>query len=471
MSEEGSEFDPIGEPEASPVERNFSGWVLLTILFAIMIAGSIYSSFTPAKSASKSSAATADATSDDGQLRFEVSFRRFIDRFAQKDQVADFRQKAIETLEEPVSGLVKPSLTDLDASRIYGSMRTEQGLDVPAEHLAPLRKSKNPADHALAEIFAAKTLTKEGAWILTGKLPDDPFVFKLAKVQAQEKAGNKSIRAKSFTGRMFLSTVGISLLGFGLLVGSFFTWTILARALSKGTLKPLGMPMGAISLAMADRLALRAALVLIVFVFLDFMTSGLGQMQYAIVGLGIVAALPILARIPVGGEVLPVSRVGLSFENLGLHIAWGIGGFFFELPLMMLMAMAGDVIFQALPQPTHPVTEQILASQNLWSILPILLFGSITAPIWEEFVFRGLIFPALARVLARITTAALVTGLIFAMIHPQGIVLWMALATVGTAGCALTYQTRSLIPSIVMHMLHNTAILCITLLVMGMQSV
>jgi membrane protease YdiL (CAAX protease family) len=158
-------------------------------------------------------------------------------------------------------------------------------------------------------------------------------------------------------------------------------------------------------------------------------------------------------------------------RDLGRHIAWGIGGFFVELPITMIMAAVGLLIFSALPQPSHPATEEILKAKNLASVVPILFFGSVTAPIWEEFVFRGLIFPALFRVIGRVATAAVITGFIFAMIHPQGIVLWMALATVGTVGCALTYQTRSLIPTVVMHMLHNSTIFIAVLLAMGYQKV
>ena len=61
--------------------------------------------------------------------------------------------------------------------------------------------------------------------------------------------------------------------------------------------------------------------------------------------------------------------------------------------------------------------------------------------------------------------AALVSSFLFASIHPQGPVLWAALASVALFSCFLAQKTRSLVPSITMHLAHNTTLLALTLLV------
>jgi membrane protease YdiL (CAAX protease family) len=56
------------------------------------------------------------------------------------------------------------------------------------------------------------------------------------------------------------------------------------------------------------------------------------------------------------------------------------------------------------------------------------------------------------------------SSLLFAMVHPTGVPAWPALAAIGAMAALLTFQTRSLVPSIVMHAVHNGTLLLLNLL-------
>jgi membrane protease YdiL (CAAX protease family) len=105
-------------------------------------------------------------------------------------------------------------------------------------------------------------------------------------------------------------------------------------------------------------------------------------------------------------------------------------------------------------------------------ILLVFLTACVAAPIVEETMFRGVLYRHLRDWSAgqqrwmSVIFAALVNGLIFASIHPQGIFGIPVLATLAI-GFSLAREWRgSLVSSIVMHGIHNTVITCVSLLIL-----
>ncbi|AIE84928.1 CPBP family intramembrane glutamic endopeptidase [Fimbriimonas ginsengisoli] len=457
----------MSESETPPITeepRHTFGWWMLGLLLAVMLVNSLVTSLSP-----KNAAANPPINANEELLKQVVSQLRLISYSPTGDETStkDLRTKTLEELKEPISDLVPASKTDPAAARMYAAMRTEAGESVPQESLAPLRNSKSPSDQVLARIYGVPKLSPAEAKAMVAMLPDEPFVYQLAKVHALEKSGDKEARDRIFTGRRAIGMVVAGIFAIMVLIGSAIAWSLYMRARRDNKIgESSGYPMGSITLADADRLALRAAQ--IVGLFLVYLVLAallrLGAAGTIASGIAIIVTLPILAQVPVYGKRITLQTAGISARNLFQHILWGIGGFLVELPIALFMAALGAALFSFLPAPTHPAAQELAQAKDLWSKLPIILFATITAPIWEEFVFRGLLFPALGRVFGRVVAAAVATGFIFAMIHPQGIALWFGLATVGTMGCALTYHTRSLIPTMVMHMLHNTATVALLLL-------
>lgn len=465
MSEENI---PAQEPEPAEGPRNNSGWVLLGIILALLCLFSVASSF-------KTKQPLENALTGEYRdlLEQETSLRALADKLdgmgAPKDQVSGMRKEVSNSLGDAIAGLVDKAKTDKESSQWYAAMRTEQGQDVPEPNLAPLRESKADHDHAVAELYRSGKLTRPEADALAKRIGNSTFLDKVSQVHALEKGGDTTIRGQTFTWKLAVGRLLAGIIVSGVFAGGLIVWLVFMRGRAAGKYAPEGFPLPAATEADANRMALRAAQILLTYIVLSVAVgfARVGPTAVVAVGVGILLALPTLASIRAGGKLLPLGELGLNGHRFWQNVLWGIGGFLAEFPVSMVMAVVGMLLFRFLPQPTHPAAEELLEAKNLLQVLPIILFGSITAPIWEEFTFRGLIFPGLARMTRNIPMSAIMTGLVFAMIHPQGIPLWFALATVGSMGCALTYQRRSLVPTIVMHMLHNGTIFVISLLAMG----
>jgi membrane protease YdiL (CAAX protease family) len=458
----------VEETTPPPARRNYTGWVALAIMFALLIAVPLLASIRPRK------AEEARYSTQEMQLRLAMSQLQLLSVLPRSNADASTaREQVRDSLSETVSDLIPEANKTPDAARLYAAMRTEQGRKVAPEPLKVLQASKDPIDQTFARIYGTDKLPADEAKRLAAQLPNRPFLNQIAQVHALEKGGDKTARADRISPWVSVRVFLAAMIGFGLLALSLVVWTVYLAGRRSGKYTPRGHPIGRVTLHDADRLAIRAAQILGAFIalqiaveFLGARGVSLGQASSVALGIGILGIVALLAKVPVDGKRISLSDLGLTFDRFGKNLVWGIAGFVAELPVTGTLALIGIGLFRFLPAPSHPATEQMLQSENLVSVLPIIFFGSIVAPIWEEILFRGILFPAIGRTTAKVLTGALVSSLLFGLIHPQGPSLVLALAGVGAVSCGLAYQTRSLIPSIVMHMLHNTATFTLLLLMM-----
>jgi membrane protease YdiL (CAAX protease family) len=442
------------EVSTAPSEgRNFLGWVILAILFTLLGTSAIYEAVT------RTEGGTRAYSSEELQLRMHVSNRALF-----KTLGTEVDERTADSLGQTISDLIPETANSASAARLYAAMRTELGRPVPKERLKVLEDSKNRADRAVFRIYTEEKFTIPQAKRIAAALPDKPYSFELARIHALEKAGDTTAR-QGVTPWLAIKMLSIAGIGLLLLFAGVALWIFYIVLRANGQLKPDGHPIGRVTLADADRLALRAAQILCGYLGLSFLVSLLaaqkiisGPASTIVTAIAIVAFVVAIARVPIAGKRFTMRSLGVTRDRLGRDILWGLAGFVAEIPLTALMAAAGFVLFQNLPSPTHSATEQVLNSSSLWSSLPIILFGALVAPFWEEVLFRGILFPAFGRITGSVLYGLVVSSLLFGLIHPQGPILVLALSSVGAVSCLLAYQTRSLIPSIVLHIAHNGAI-------------
>ncbi len=175
--------------------------------------------------------------------------------------------------------------------------------------------------------------------------------------------------------------------------------------------------------------------------------------------------------------------IGWTSENPALDAASAIPTYLATLPFLVpgviLLSILTSIVagfqepheFARQFAPTHPVQDYI-ASGGWMMILLVFLTACVAAPIVEETMFRGVLYRHLRdcsagwQRWASIGFAAIVNGLIFASIHPQGIFGIPVLATLAI-GFSLAREWRgSLFSCIVMHGIHNTVITCVSLLIL-----
>lgn len=466
--EEGSVVEESVVAEA-PIKRNYVGWVALTLLFVLLAANAI-------AGAVKGEKPKESYTTQNMLLKTVSSQREAVRRLGSlgpADQREENLKKVREALDEPISDLVTDAETKPEAARIYAVMRTEQGKHIPQKMLDVLRNGKDPIDRQYYEIYSAEKIDPERAEKIARELPNKPFSNQLAAVHALEKGGHNSARSERISPWYAIRVTVLGFAGFGLLLTGMVAWGAYIVGRKNGRFNPLGHPIGRVTLPDADRLAIRAAQILfgavviqIVIPVIDKYVVRLGNAYAILTGGSIIALTVLIAQVPVGGKRITLRSLGLHRERFGRNILWGCIGFVMELPVVLILMGIGVALFQFLPAPSHPANEAISQARSILDVLPILFLASIIAPFWEEILFRGILFPALGRVTGSVLSGAIYSSLLFGIIHPQGPMLVLALAGVGAMSCGLAYQTRSLVSSITMHLIHNSALMIATLLML-----
>jgi membrane protease YdiL (CAAX protease family) len=123
--------------------------------------------------------------------------------------------------------------------------------------------------------------------------------------------------------------------------------------------------------------------------------------------------------------------------------------------------------FQPSPNMAHPLI-QTLRDASLGEILPFFFLMSVFAPTMEEIMFRGVLYRHLRDATRRwpmgVIISVLVMNIVFAAVHPQGLLAIPLLASLA-CGFTLAREWRgTLIPAIIAHGLNNSLIFAFVLL-------
>ncbi len=175
-----------------------------------------------------------------------------------------------------------------------------------------------------------------------------------------------------------------------------------------------------------------------------------------------------------------IGWIGESFfKNVGIGIAtyaaWlpaVLVAAFVVFVLMLSFPMSRDVgEFEVPASPGHPI-QQLMASGDTTVWVGVFLAACVAAPIVEETMFRGVLYRHLReRSIAwqrwsSVAVSAIINGVIFAAIHPQG-VLVIPLLTMLAIGFTLAREWRnSLVSSITMHAMNNSMVTMVMFLLL-----
>lgn len=131
-----------------------------------------------------------------------------------------------------------------------------------------------------------------------------------------------------------------------------------------------------------------------------------------------------------------------------LFLAWGV-----------LLALAVQFSAHFLPtEPELPIDKMLRTPFDAWLMSA---FGVFIAPVAEEVLFRGLLFPALAR-RAGAVGALLVTSALFGAVHAQQLAgAWIQVTCIALVSVVLTairWRFHSLASSTLVHVGYNGAL-------------
>jgi membrane protease YdiL (CAAX protease family) len=358
---------------------------------------------------------------------------------------------------------------DTFSDKLFLAAKIGSGDKVSAQDAKLLIASKDPADNAFAEIYTSKSLTLQKAQQLSDALPKEQFVDQVARIQALQKAGAKGAYLKVVgqqRATIYLVGVVFSFLAIG---GGLALWIGYFAARGSGKLLPLGHPSDPMQEPWPERYAVRALQLLLGFVSIGvgvaFLFRG-SKDRFAfelVETLLTVASVPFFYFIPIYGKRISAKHQGWRSENLGKNILWGLAAAVANAPLLIILGIVGEVVFSWLPNKAHPIALELENHRSLLTFVIVTISASIGAPIFEETLFRGTLLPALTNKYGSMVWGILVSSFFFAALHPTGPPAWFPLAGIGAVSALLTYQTKSLVPSVVMHAAHNLAMVLLAL--------
>ena len=147
-------------------------------------------------------------------------------------------------------------------------------------------------------------------------------------------------------------------------------------------------------------------------------------------------------------------------------LLWGLGGYGVAMPVVLVASALSQWL---LPESGggNPILPIIWESQGWAPRILFLIVVSVCAPIFEEILFRGFVFPYLSRVMP-MGSALVISGLLFATAHLNFSDL-LPLTVLGIVLGISYSHSRNLLTPILLHSFWNGGTL-LTLLVLGGQA-
>ena len=336
---------------------------------------------------------------------------------------------------------------------------------------------KRRANEPLAPISddARKTLADQLGWFATipGNAPPSP-----------EDAEFWIREPLSYFGRLARFAMGIGMASL-VVMGLILTGIVVLIALwVRGSRGPLGRgiaPAGDLAISAPAILMETFAVWIVSYMVLSF---GISYLLVPATGMhGLMGGI-LTQILSLGAMAWPLARgisfsellglIGLSRRDLSLgEIPAGILGnlAFWPVMLVLLCCTAGLIqSFPNTPTPEHPLPMQLAKGTRFDWLLGVFA-AVVMAPIVEEIFFRGFLYRHLRESSRASGTrpsfwiSTLISSVLFASIHPQGILGLPALGGLATLFCILRETRNSLIAPMTAHaMVNGTTLLLLSLI-------
>jgi len=149
-----------------------------------------------------------------------------------------------------------------------------------------------------------------------------------------------------------------------------------------------------------------------------------------------------------------LAALGFRTDAVGRDVSTAVIGYAMLTPILLVAMEISYRLFKNFHTPVHGVELIILDTEDLPVRMLLAFQAVVAAPIVEEMMFRGVLFPGLRQRWGLVGGAALSAAL-FALSHntlPGG---FLQLWSLGFAFALVANRNRSILPNILMHGIHN----------------
>ncbi len=140
----------------------------------------------------------------------------------------------------------------------------------------------------------------------------------------------------------------------------------------------------------------------------------------------------------------------------GNWFLWGFGGYFVALPLVVLVSLINQQLWQG-QGGSNPILPIVLEGRDNVALAVFFGTAAIAAPVFEEIVFRGFLLPSLTRYLP-VSGAIAASAFLFAVAH-LSVSEILPLATLGAVLGFVYTRSRNLLAPMLLHSLWNSGTL------------
>ncbi len=154
-----------------------------------------------------------------------------------------------------------------------------------------------------------------------------------------------------------------------------------------------------------------------------------------------------------------LAGLGLTFKNIKRDIRIAIGGYLTIIPVLaviMIIVFIGLKVSSYEPPETKAL-EMLYEAKGTKLLFILTVLVTIIGPIAEELFFRGFAYPVFRKKIG-VRNAILLVSAVFAMLH-MNIVSFFPILALGVLLAYLYEKTGSMIPSITVHVIHNSAVI------------
>jgi membrane protease YdiL (CAAX protease family) len=197
----------------------------------------------------------------------------------------------------------------------------------------------------------------------------------------------------------------------------------------------------------------------VAFVLKEFLHIKLSKLEISIIAF-IITSLSVLCLFPIVFKI-PFGKISISdfVKKIGLYIPKKIYKYILLGVLSALLTLSGMLI------------GSVATGKYIFDISTITLTQavfSLTPGIWEEVLFRGVIMIVLIRLTNSFKKAFIIQIVLFGLVHIKGFDILafvdaFSVLIIAIAFTYIAYKTKSLIPGIIFHYLHDTFIFTVQL--------
>ena len=165
-----------------------------------------------------------------------------------------------------------------------------------------------------------------------------------------------------------------------------------------------------------------------------------------------------------------IETLGLSLKNIGKNIGIALYSYVAFLPILCALFVSVIIVAKLInyTPPLEPVYELIFKEARPLALILVTFLISLLGPIVEEIFFRGFLYSALRKSIG-IFWAIFLSAFLFSILHTNALG-FLPIMALGLFLAYLREKTNSLMPSIVVHVFHNSVLVIMMFIVRYLTS-